>query len=91
MNEAADREERIRRMFPLVKRIARRVKRMVPGFDVEDLIGDGSVGLIRAVHSFDATRGPTAMQYAQRLIAGAMLNGIRRMDPVSGTRAAYRS
>jgi RNA polymerase sigma factor for flagellar operon FliA len=81
--EAVDREERIRRMFPLVKRIARRVKRMVPGFDVEDLIGDGSVGLIRAVDSFDATRGPTAMQYAQRLIAGAMLNGIRRMDPVS--------
>ena len=48
MIEVVDREERIRRMFPLVKRIARRVKRMVPGFDVEDLIGDGSVGLIRA-------------------------------------------
>jgi RNA polymerase sigma factor FliA len=83
MSDTADREERIRRMFPLVKRIARRVKRMVPGFDVDDLIGDGSVGLIRAVDSFDPARGPTAAQYARRLIAGAMLNGIRRMDPVS--------
>ncbi|HXM06253.1 MAG TPA: sigma factor, partial [Candidatus Acidoferrum sp.] len=69
MIEVVDREERIRRMFPLVKRIARRVKRMVPGFDVEDLIGDGSVGLIRAVDSYDPTRGPTAAQYARRLIA----------------------
>jgi RNA polymerase sigma factor for flagellar operon FliA len=83
MSEPVDREERIRRLLPLVKRIARRVKRMVPGFDVADLIGDGSIGLIRAVDSFDPQRGPTATQYARRLIAGAMLNGIRRMDPVS--------
>jgi RNA polymerase sigma factor for flagellar operon FliA len=81
--ESGDREERIRQMFPLVKQIARRVKRMVPGFELEDLIGDGSVGLIRAVDSYDPQRGPTVGQYARRLIAGAMLNGIRRMDPVS--------
>jgi RNA polymerase sigma factor for flagellar operon FliA len=78
-----EREERIRSMFPLVKRIARRVKRLVPGFDIEDLVGDGSVGLIRSVDSYDPGRGPSPTQYARRLIAGAMLNGIRRMDPVS--------
>jgi RNA polymerase sigma factor FliA len=81
--DTVDREERVRRMFPLVKRIARRVKRLVPGFDLEDLVGDGSIGLIRAVDSYDPDRGPTVTQYARRLIAGAMLNGIRRMDPVS--------
>jgi RNA polymerase sigma factor (sigma-70 family) len=77
------REATIRAMLPLVRRIARRVKRLVPGFDLDDLIGDGSVGLIRAVDSYDPSRGPSLQQYAQRLIAGSMLNGIRRMDPVS--------
>jgi RNA polymerase sigma factor for flagellar operon FliA len=77
------REDTIRALLPLVKRIARRIKRLVRGFDVDDLIGDGSVGLIRAVDSFDPLRGPTLRHYAQRLVVGAMLNGIRRMDPVS--------
>lgn len=67
----------------MVRRIARRVKRLVPGFDLDDLVGDGCIGLIRAVDSFDATRGPSLEQYACRLALGAMLNGIRRMDPVS--------
>lgn len=77
------REATIRALLPLVRRIARRVKRLVPSFDIDDLIGDGSVGLIRAVDSFDPARGPSLQHYAQRLIAGSMLNGIRRMDPVS--------
>lgn len=77
------REERICALFGLVKKIARRVSRMVPGSDVDDLIGEGSIGLVRAVDSFDPTRGPTLEQYASRIVAGAMLNGIRRLDPVS--------
>lgn len=83
MDESLDREGLIRRYFPLVKRIARRIHRLVPSIDVDDLVGDGSVGLIRAVDYFDPLRGPTLEQYARQLIAGAMLNGIRRMDPVS--------
>jgi RNA polymerase sigma factor FliA len=78
-----DREAAIRCFLPLVKKIARRVKRLVPLLDVDDLIGDGSVGLIRAIDSYDPMRGPTLRHYARRLIIGAMLNGIRRMDPVS--------
>ena len=83
MSDSAGREATIRSLLPYVKRIARRIKRLVPGFDLDDLVGDGSVGLIRAVDSFDPSRGPTLQQYARRLIVGAMLNGIRRMDPVS--------
>jgi RNA polymerase sigma factor FliA len=81
--EPVDREALIRRYFPLVKRIARRIHRLVPSVDVGDLVGDGSIGLIRAVDHFDPQRGPTLEHYARRLIVGAMLNGIRRMDPVS--------
>ena len=78
-----EREARIRQLFPMVKNIARRVGRMVPGSDIDDLVGDGCVGLIRAVDSFDPHRGPTLEHYAGRVVAGAMLNGIRRLDPVS--------
>jgi RNA polymerase sigma factor for flagellar operon FliA len=78
-----DREAQIRSLLPLVRRIARRVVRIVGGADLDDLIGDGSVGLIRAVDSFDPTRGVTLEHYARRIIVGAMLNGVRRLDPVS--------
>ncbi|MGR4066103.1 MAG: sigma-70 family RNA polymerase sigma factor [Vulcanimicrobiaceae bacterium] len=77
-----DREATVRRLLPLVKKIARRVKRVVPSADYDDLVGDGSVGLIRAVDSFDPSRGPTIETYARHLISGAILNGMRRMDPV---------
>src|SRR5579863_9976350 len=78
-----EREARIRELFPLVRRIAQRIRKMVPGTELDDLIGDGSIGLIRAVDQFDEARGPSFEHYARRLIAGAMLNGVRRMDPVS--------
>lgn len=78
-----DRESHIRDLFPMVKKIARRVHRMIPGSDPDDLVGEGSLGLIRAVDSFDPTRGPSLEQYATRIIAGAMLNGLRKLDPVS--------
>jgi RNA polymerase sigma factor for flagellar operon FliA len=80
MNE---REERIRALLPLVRRIARRVARVVAGADIDDLVGDGNVGLIRAVDTFDPSYGLTLEQYARRIVAGAMLNGIRKLDPVS--------
>lgn len=85
-----ERESQIRALLPLVKRIARRVSRLVP-CDYDDLVGDGSIGLIRAVDNYDPSRGTSLEHYARHLISGAMLNGIRRMDPVSErTRRAMR-
>ena len=78
-----EREVTIRRLLPLVRTIARRILRLVPGSDLDDLLGDGAVGLIRAVDAFDAARGISLEHYARRVVAGAMLNGIRRLDPVS--------
>ncbi|HEV2740993.1 MAG TPA: sigma-70 family RNA polymerase sigma factor [Candidatus Elarobacter sp.] len=80
MSEA--REARIRALLPIVRYIARRVHRMVPSSELDDLIGDGCVGLIRAVDGFDPTRGVPLENYARRLILGAVLNGVRRADPV---------
>jgi RNA polymerase sigma factor FliA len=78
-----EREDAIRRLLPLVRRIARRIVRLVPNTDVDDLIGDGCIGLIRAVDAFDPALGPSLEHYVRRVALGAMLNGIRRLDPVS--------
>jgi RNA polymerase sigma factor (sigma-70 family) len=80
---ASEREEQIRALLPLVRHLARRVQRMVPSADLDDLMGDGSVGLIRAVDGFDPSHGIPLEQYAHRIILGGMLNGVRRLDPVS--------
>ena len=78
----AERERTIRELFPLVRKVARRVSRVVPSADFDDLVGDGSLGLIRAVDTYDPARG-VLEAYARRLVLGAMLNGLRRLDPVS--------
>lgn len=77
------REDAIRRLLPMVRAIARRIRTIIPGSDLDDLIGDGCVGVIRAVDAFDPTLGPSLENYARRVALGAMLNGIRRLDPVS--------
>ncbi len=79
----AERDVTIRDLYPLVRALARRVARVTGGADCDDLAGDGAIGLIRAVDSFDAGRGTSLETYARRLIVGAMLNGLRRLDPVS--------
>ncbi len=78
-----DREAAIRALLPMVRHLARRVHRMVSGSELDDLVGDGSVGLIRAVDAFDPGRGVPLEQYARKVVLGAMLNGMRRLDPVS--------
>lgn len=78
-----DREAQIRAALPLVRKIARRIARFVPAAEMDDLIGDGCVGLIRAVDAFDPARGTPLTRYAARVITGSMLNGMRRLDPVS--------
>jgi RNA polymerase sigma factor (sigma-70 family) len=77
------RNQRIQMLYPLVKSIARRVGRAYPKADVEELISDGCVGLIRAVDLFDPTRGVVIEAYARRLIIGAIFNGLRKRDPLT--------
>ncbi len=77
------RQSAVCQLLPIVRHLARRVHRMVPSADLDDLIGDGCVGVVRAVDAFDPARGIPLEQYARRMILGAILNGVRRMDPVS--------
>jgi RNA polymerase sigma factor FliA len=69
--------------LPLVRKMAMSVlRRLPPHFGLDDLIGDGCVGLVRAVDRYDPKVGLCFEAWAARLIRGAMLNGLRAMDMV---------
>jgi RNA polymerase sigma factor for flagellar operon FliA len=69
--------------LPLVRRLATGVLRRLPAhFTDDDLIGDGCVGLLRAIDRYDPERGMSFESWAARIVRGAMLNGLRRMDTV---------
>ncbi|MBV8531222.1 MAG: RNA polymerase subunit sigma-28, partial [Candidatus Eremiobacteraeota bacterium] len=78
-----EREAHVVRLLPAVYGIARRVARICRLRETDDLVGDGSVGLVRAVDSFDPNRGVSLDCYVRHVILGTMLNGMRRRDPVS--------
>ena len=67
--------------LPLVKNIALSLSRKVgQGVEVDDMIADGSIGLLRAIETFDISRGFKFQTYATTVVRGAILNGMRRMD-----------
>ncbi|MBC5824260.1 MAG: sigma-70 family RNA polymerase sigma factor [Candidatus Eremiobacteraeota bacterium] len=78
---AEDRDRLCDAALPFVRRIATGVlRRLPPHFCIDDLIGDGCVGLLRAVDRYRHAQGATFETWATRLVRGAMLNGLRRMD-----------
>lgn len=78
-----ERAARIAELVPLVRRLAYFVRGRVPGADVDELVGDGMLGLIRAIDTHVHERGASLERYARQVITGAMLNGLRKRDPVS--------
>jgi RNA polymerase sigma factor FliA len=67
--------------LPLVRSLAMSLSRKVgQGVEVDDMIADGSIGLLRAIETFDISRGFKFQTYATTVVRGAILNGMRRMD-----------
>jgi RNA polymerase sigma factor FliA len=67
--------------LPLVRRIARRLGRRLPGHvDDEDLAGAGTVGLLEAMKRYEPDRQVTFRAYAEFRIKGAILDELRRRD-----------
>ena len=56
------------------------LRKLPPGSELDDLVADGNMGLIRAIESFDPGRGFKFQTYAIPVIRGAIFNGIRRLD-----------
>ena len=79
------RDEMILRHLRLVAFVVNRLSsngNRILGLDREDAMGYGVEGLIQAVDAFDATRGTSFASFAVRRIRGAILDAIRRQDPL---------
>jgi RNA polymerase sigma factor FliA len=66
---------------PLVKYTAQRIAVNLPAsVELDDLISSGILGLIRAVETFDQSRGIKFETYATHKIRGAILDELRALD-----------
>ena len=80
----AGREDLVRLGLPLVRRMAfRMARRLPPNVDVNDLIGAGTEGLLKAVHHYDPERYPHFEPYAKTRIRGAILDELRANDSLT--------
>ena len=59
---------------------ARDIARRTPAVEVNELVSAGTLGLIRALDTFDLSRGLAFSTYAVRRIRGAMLDDLRSRD-----------
>jgi RNA polymerase sigma factor (sigma-70 family) len=72
------REEFVLRYLPLVRRIARAARRVVPEAEVDELISVGTIGLIEAIDRYDPRRGVPLASFAYPRIKGAIIDEGRR-------------
>lgn len=56
------------------------VRKLRQGTEVEELISDGMVGLVKAIDTFEPERGFKFSTYATPVIRGSIYNGLRRLD-----------
>lgn len=70
--------------IPLVRRMAYQMRGHLPAqVDVNELISEGLLGLVDALQKFDATKRIKFESYARYRIRGAILDGLRNLDPAS--------
>jgi RNA polymerase sigma factor for flagellar operon FliA len=78
-----ERDELVERFLPLVRHVAGRLPVAMPaGFDREDLHSAGVLGLLHAATTWDPTVGTSFKTFAYTAIRGAMLDELRRLDPL---------
>jgi RNA polymerase sigma factor for flagellar operon FliA len=70
--------------MPLVHSIASMVsgKGLPPSVDYNDLVSDGTVGLMKAWDNFDPNRGVKFETYSSYRIRGEILDGLKNYSPV---------
>ena len=78
-----NREELIKENMPLVKSIARKFFIPGKGFEYQDLVNSGVIGLIDAINKFDAEKGAKFSSYSYIKIKSAILDEIRNQSPIS--------
>lgn len=86
-----DQQSRVIASRTFVEALARRMAASMPsGVDVGDLVQDGMIGLIDAVHRYDEARGIRFETFAERRVRGAMIDALRRDAWPRGVRRVRR-
>jgi RNA polymerase sigma factor (sigma-70 family) len=76
--ESLDEAAVVAENFDLVHSIASTVSRRVPNADLDELVGDGLVGLLTAVRSWDPFRsGMSLTPWVVTFVRRAMIDGVR--------------
>lgn len=78
-----NREELIKENMPLVKSIAKKFFIPGKGFEYQDLVNSGVIGLIDAINRFDIEKGAKFSSYSYIKIKSAILDEIRKQSPIS--------
>jgi len=78
--DTAARAQLLDRYLGLVHHVAREIGARTPAVEVDELVSAGTIGLIRALDSFDLSRGLAFSTYAVRRIRGAILDDLRSRD-----------
>jgi RNA polymerase sigma factor for flagellar operon FliA len=78
--DQAARAQLLDRYLGLVHHVAREIGARTPAVEVEELVSAGTIGLVRALDSFDLSRGLAFSTYAVRRIRGAILDDLRSRD-----------
>ena len=78
---AQERDALILKHLPQVRLIARRIHGRLPeNVSFDDLVSNGTLGLISAIDRFDPSRNLQLKTYAEHKIKGAILDSLRRLD-----------
>ncbi len=84
LHDRGSSNDRVVKLLPLVKRVALKLRGHLPAHvELDDLVSDGTVGLIDAVRKFDPAKGVTIESYARYRIRGAILDSLRDQDHAS--------
>ena len=83
----ADRDRLVEQFLPLVRYVVARLPVTMPAtLDRDDFHSVGVIGLMHAASTFDPTRGASFKTFAYTAIRGAILDEVRKHDPVPRNR-----
>ena len=84
LRSITERDELVERYLPLVRHVAARLPVAIPSaMDRDDFYSVGVMGLLHAASSYDPARGASFKTFAYTAIRGAILDELRRHDPLS--------
>ncbi|TVP45389.1 MAG: FliA/WhiG family RNA polymerase sigma factor [Gemmatimonadales bacterium] len=82
----SERDRLLLEHLPLVHHVARQMlRRRNLDLELDDLVSAGTLGLMEALEKFDASRGLAVSTFATPRIQGAILDELRRRDPLGRT------